>query len=96
MREICECSCWPVEVVVEPHAGGEREEFGGDAGAQAVEGSGAVAFEPEAVFERPEDRLDALSDRGEVWSVSGFVLAWGLRISAPCRSATSAASSRPT
>ena len=65
------------ELVVEPDAGGEREEFGGDAGSEAVQGSGVVAFEPELVFEGPEDRLDALADRGEMRAVSGLVSAAG-------------------
>src|SRR5690348_5869730 len=75
--EVSEGAAWSVEVVVEPDAGGEGEEFGGDPGAEAVEGSGVVAFEAEAVFERPEDRFDVLADRGEVWPGSGFVSAFG-------------------
>jgi hypothetical protein len=42
-----------------------------------VEGAGVVAFESEAVFEGPEDRLDALADRCEVRSRVGFVFASG-------------------
>ena len=75
--EVGEGAAGSVEVVVEPDAGGEGEEFGGDAGAEAVEGSGVVAFEPEAVFEGPEDRFDVLADGGEVGAVSGFVFAFG-------------------
>src|SRR5579862_3815271 len=75
--EVREGAAGPVEVVVEPDAGGEGEEFGGDAGSEAVEGAGVVAFEPESVFEGPEDRLDVLADRGEVRTVSGFVFAGG-------------------
>ena len=76
-REVGEGPGWAAEVVVEPHAGGEGEEFGGDAGSEAVQGSGVVAFEPELVFEGPEDRLDALADRREMGSVSGLVFADG-------------------
>jgi hypothetical protein len=43
------------EVVVEPDAGGEREQFGGDPGAQAMQAARAVSFQAQAVFER---RLD--------------------------------------
>jgi hypothetical protein len=50
------------EVVVEPDARGEREEFGGDSGPQSVEGADVVAFELEAVFKRPEDAFDAVAD----------------------------------
>ena len=56
-----------VEVVVVPCAGGEGEEFGGDPGAEAVEGVGVVVFEAGAVFERSEGRLDVVADGGEVW-----------------------------
>jgi hypothetical protein len=38
-------------LVVEPDAGCEGEEFGGDAGSEAFEGAGLVAFEAEAVLE---------------------------------------------
>jgi len=51
--------------VVQPDAGGQREQFGGDAGSSAVEGAGVVAFQAEAVFEGEEDRLDALADPGQ-------------------------------
>lgn len=46
--------------MVEPDAGGEREELDGDPGAEAVGGEGLVALEPEPVFKGLEDRLDAL------------------------------------
>ena len=75
--EVGELACGLVEAVVEPDAGGEGEEFAGDAGSEAVEGAGVVAFESEAVFEGPEDRLDALADRCEVRSRVGFVFAGG-------------------
>jgi hypothetical protein len=61
--------------VVEPDAGGEGEQFGGDAGAEAVEAAGVVAFEAEAVFEGEEDRLDPLTDPGEHGAAAGLVLA---------------------
>ncbi len=48
-----------------------------DAFFDAVEGSGAVAFEGEEVFAGPEDRLDALPDGCEVGSLPGFVFAAG-------------------
>src|ERR1700730_18375676 len=75
--EVGEGAAGPVEVVVEPDAGGEGEEFGGDSGAQAVQRAGVVSLKPEAVFEGPEDRLDALADRGEVRPWPGFVFAGG-------------------
>src|SRR5215210_7880866 len=65
------------EVVVEPDACGEGEEFGRDARSDAVQGAGVVAFEAEAVFQCPEDALDALADRGQVGAASGLVLAAG-------------------
>src|SRR5215210_4972541 len=63
------------ELVVERDAGGECQEALADAGSEAVQGAGAVAFEGQEVFERPEDRLDALSNRGEVWAAAGLVFA---------------------
>jgi len=63
--------------VVQPDAGGQCEEFGGDPGAEAVEAAGVVAFEAEAAFEGPEDAFDALSDRRDVRAASGLVLAAG-------------------
>jgi hypothetical protein len=75
--EVGECSAGAAEVVVEPDAGGEGEEFAGDAGSEAVQGAGVVAFESEAVFEGPEDALDALADWREVGSFVGFVFAGG-------------------
>src|SRR4051794_41338175 len=46
-----------------------------DAGAEAVEGAGAVAFEGEQVFAGLEDRLDPLPDGCEVRSAAGLVFA---------------------
>src|SRR6266496_4663995 len=66
-----------VELVVEGDAGGEAEEALQDPFAEAGEGAGAVAFEGEQVFAGPEDRFDALADRGEVRSLAGFVAAAG-------------------
>jgi hypothetical protein len=40
-------------------------------------GAGAVAFEGQQFLACPEDRLDALPDRCEVWPVSGLVFAAG-------------------
>src|SRR5262245_6938940 len=68
---------WSAESVVEADRGGEGEEAGADAGAEAVESAGAVAFEGEQVFAGLEDRLDSLPDRGEVWAAAGFVFAAG-------------------
>ncbi len=72
-----ECSRGASELVVECDGGGEAAEPGEDAFSDALEGAGAVAFEGEEVFAGPEDALDALSDRGEVRSVAGFVFAVG-------------------
>jgi hypothetical protein len=63
--------------VVEPDAGGEREQFGGDPGSDAMEGAGVVAFEPEPVFKSPEDRFDALADRRELRPATALGLAVG-------------------
>src|SRR4051812_11769527 len=65
----------PVEVVVEPDAGREGEQFGGDPCSQSVEAASAVALKPEAVFERPEDRFDALADPRQHGSLTRLVLA---------------------
>ena len=68
---------WAAEAVVEADRGGEGEEAGSDAGSEAVEGAGAVAFEGEEVFAGLEDRFDPLPDRGEVGPAGGFVFAAG-------------------
>src|ERR1700742_2946287 len=70
-----QCAGGAAEVVVERDAGGEREQALADAGSEAVQGAGAVAFEREQVFEGPEDALDPLADRGQVRSGAGFVFA---------------------
>src|ERR1039457_6493014 len=75
--EVGELACGLVEVVVEPDAGGEGEAFAGDAGSEAVEGAGVVAFESAAGLEGPEDPRDALADRCEGRSRVGFVFAGG-------------------
>lgn len=49
--EVGEGACGLAGVVVEPDAGCECEEFGGDPGSEAVQGAGVVSFEPEPVFE---------------------------------------------
>jgi hypothetical protein len=41
---------WAAELVVECDGCGEREEAAGDAGSEAAQGAGAVAFEGEDVF----------------------------------------------
>ena len=53
--------------MVEADAGGECEQSGRDAGGEVAWGAGAVSFEGEQVFAGPEDRLDPLSNRREVW-----------------------------
>jgi hypothetical protein len=68
-----ECAWWSAEAVVEADGGGECEEACTDAGAEPVEGAGAVAFEGEPVFAGAEDRLDSLPDRGQVQ----LLAAWG-------------------
>src|ERR1019366_5343628 len=70
-----ECAARASELVVEDDAGGETEEALEDAFSDAGERACAVAFECEEVFEGPEDRLDALADRREMRSRSGFVFA---------------------
>src|SRR5450755_3252295 len=52
------------ELVVEGDGGSQAAEAGQDAFAEALEGAGAVAFEGQDVFGGPEDRFDALADRG--------------------------------
>src|SRR5450755_1123391 len=65
------------ELVVEGDGGSQAAEAGQDAFAEALEGAGAVAFEGQDVFGGPEDRFDALADRGQVWAVTGLVGAAG-------------------
>src|SRR3954471_5818152 len=72
-----ELAAGAAEVVVERDAGGECEQALTDAGSEAVEGAGAVAFESEQVLEGPEDALDALTDRRQMGAAAGFVLAAG-------------------
>src|SRR5215204_4770501 len=75
--EVGEGAWWPAEPVVEVDAGGECEQALADAGAEVCQRAGAVAFEAEEVFAGPEDRLDPLPDRREVWAGLGFGLAGG-------------------
>jgi len=56
--------------MVECDGCGEREEAAGQAGSEAVQGAGAVAFEGEDVFGGPVDRFDALTDRREIGRAS--------------------------
>src|SRR5574338_791677 len=72
-----ECAWGAVEAVVEADRGGEGEEAAVDAGAQAVQAAGGVAFEGEQVFAGVEDRFDPLSDWGEVGAAVGLVFAAG-------------------
>jgi hypothetical protein len=71
--EVCEGAGGSCELVVEPYADGEREEFGRDPGAESAQGAGVVAFESELVSEGPEDRPDALADRRKMRATAGFV-----------------------
>src|SRR4029078_1671468 len=68
---------WSAESVVEADRGGEGEEALADAGAEAVEGAGTVAFEGEQVFAGVEDGLDSLPARGDVGWCGGLVFAAG-------------------
>src|SRR5256886_566585 len=74
---VAERSCWSSEAVVEADGGCEGEEALADAGAEAVEAAGAVAFEGEQVFAGVEDRFDPLSDRCQAQPGLGFVFAGG-------------------
>src|SRR5262245_13861611 len=74
-RVVGERAWWSAEAVVERDGGREREEACADAGAEAVEGAGAVAFEGEQVFAGLEDRFDPLSEWCEVEPAAGFVSA---------------------
>src|SRR5579884_2464482 len=74
-RVVGEGAGWAAEAVVEADGGCEGEEADADAGAEAVEGAGAVPFEREQALAGLEDRFDPLSDRGEVGSAAGFVFA---------------------
>src|SRR5882672_5388081 len=67
-----EASCGSAELVVEVDAGGKAEQSAADAGAQVGQRAGSVLFEPEHVFECPEDAFDALSDRRESQLLAGF------------------------
>src|SRR3954447_19486376 len=68
-------AAWESEAVVESDGRGEREEAAGEAGSEAVQGAGAVAFEREDVLGGPVDRLDPLADRCQVQPLAGLVLA---------------------
>src|SRR5438046_1161388 len=54
---------------------GERQHPGGDPGPQAIDRARPVALEGEQVLAGLEDRLDPLSDRGEVGAAAGLVAA---------------------
>jgi len=58
-------------------AGSEGKESESDAGAQAGEGSGAVAFEPELAFAGLKGRLDPLADGAKAAVAARFVFAVG-------------------
>jgi hypothetical protein len=67
-------------LVVEGDGGGEGQEALQDALSDAGEGSGAVALEGEDVLAGPEDALDPLADRREVWPWPGSSLRRGRTI----------------
>jgi hypothetical protein len=62
-------------LMVEGDGGCEAAEACEDSFSESGQGACAVAFEGEQVFAGPEDALDALTDRGEVRPVAGFVFA---------------------
>ena len=70
-----ECPARPSQLVVEADAGRQAKEALQDALAQTGQGARPVALQGEHVLAGPEDRLDALADRRELWVVAGFVLA---------------------
>jgi hypothetical protein len=70
-----EIAWWAAESVVEGDGSCEGGEAPDESCSEGVQGAGAVAFDGQNVFGGPEDALDALADRGEVWSSSGFVFA---------------------
>src|SRR5918996_5054418 len=65
------------DLPVVPEAGGEGEQAHPDAGAEAGQGAGAVAFEPELALAGPEDRFDALADVPERAEAGLLVAAGG-------------------
>src|SRR5271154_6052764 len=70
-----ECSAWASESVVEGNGGGEGEQALQDPLPEAREGAGAVALERQGSLAAPEDALDALADRREMWAMAGLVFA---------------------
>jgi hypothetical protein len=56
-----------------PDRGGQGEQALSDAGADALAGPAAVAFEPELAFEGVEHRLDPLPEPAEVAVAGAFV-----------------------
>src|SRR6478735_3832399 len=72
-----EGSCWLVGEVVVPDPGGQREQPEADAGAEASERAGAVAFEAELAFAGPKGRFNPLPDGAQAAVTARFVLAIG-------------------
>src|ERR671925_2419638 len=70
-----ECTAGASELMVEGDRGGQAAEAREDSFPESGERARAVAFEREQVLTGPEDRLDALADRRQMWRVAGFVLA---------------------
>lgn len=60
------------ELVVERDCGCEGREAGGQAHAEVSQGACSVALESKNVLAGPEDRLDPLADRREVWPATGL------------------------
>ena len=56
------------KLVVEPDAGSQSKEPGHDPYDQVSGDAGAVPLQVEQVLAGPEDRLDALADRSQMWS----------------------------
>src|SRR5665809_44207 len=61
------------ELAVQGDSGRKRQQPLGDPHPEVVVRAGAVALEREQVLAGPEDRLDALADRGQVETVVGLV-----------------------
>src|ERR1700682_828224 len=70
-------AAWPAKLMVQSDGGSETEQSLQDALAGPRRGPCDVAFEGEDVLAGPEDRLDPLADRREVWTAPGLVLAAG-------------------
>src|SRR5947208_14157116 len=72
-----ERAAWSPELVVEADGGGEREQALQDSLAEPRQRPRSVALERERALAAPEDALDALTDRREVWALARLILATG-------------------